>query len=158
MEEAIRIVLEDLFDLQPLMLNRSMGIAQNENFSPVQLYVLFTLLYVLFTLQCRGEMTLADCCRQTLISKQQLSKLIDGLVTRGIVARKPNPSNRRSILISISSQGSVILQEYKEKQIRHLTPYFAQLSEDELATLHRSFQDITQIMRKLHYKENTNHA
>ena len=84
MEDAIRKVLEDLFNLQPLMLNRSMGIAQNENFSPVQLYVLFTL-------QCREEMTLADCCRQTLISKQQLSKLIDGLVTRGIVDRKPNP-------------------------------------------------------------------
>ena len=67
MEDAIRKVLEVLFNLQPLMLNRSMGIAQNENFSPVQLYVLFTL-------QCRGEMTLADCCRQTLISKQQLSK------------------------------------------------------------------------------------
>lgn len=53
MEDAIRKVLEDLFNLQPLMLNRSMGIAQNENFSPVQLYVLFTL-------QCREEMTLAD--------------------------------------------------------------------------------------------------
>lgn len=151
MEDAIRKVLEDLFNLQPLMLNRSMGIAQNENFSPVQLYVLFTL-------QCREEMTLADCCRQTLISKQQLSKLIDGLVTRGIVDRKPNPNNRRSILISISPQGGEILRQYKEKQIRHLTPYFAQLSADELATLHRSFQEITQIMRKLHYKENDNHA
>lgn len=151
MEDAIRKVLEDLFNLQPLMLNQSMGIAQNENFSPVQLYVLFTL-------QCREEMTLADCCRQTLISKQQLSKLIDGLVTRGIVDRKPNPNNRRSILISISPQGGEILRQYKEKQIRHLTPYFAQLSADELATLHRSFQEITQIMRKLHYKENDNHA
>ena len=146
MEDAIRKVLEDLFNLQPLMLNRSMGIAQNENFSPVQLYVLFTL-------QCREEMTLADCCRQTLISKQ-----LDGLVTRGIVDRKPNPNNRRSILISISPQGGEILRQYKEKQIRHLTPYFAQLSADELATLHRSFQEITQIMRKLHYKENDNHA
>ena len=108
MEEAIRGVLEDLFDLRPLMLNRSMGIAQNENFSPVQLYVLFTL-------QCRGEMTLADCCRQTLISKRQLSKLIDGLVTRGIVARKPNPINRRGILISISPQGGTILRRVQRK-------------------------------------------
>ena len=69
MEDAIRKVLEDLFNLQPLMLNRSMGIAQNENFSPVQLYVLFTL-------QCREEMTLADCCRQTLIRLLALKKLL----------------------------------------------------------------------------------
>ena len=70
----------------------------------------------------------------------------------------PNPNNRRSILISISPQGGEILRQYKEKQIRHLTPYFAQLSADELATLHHSFQEITQIMRKLHYKENDNQA
>ena len=151
MEATIRQVLEELFSVQPLMLNRSLGIVQKEEYSPVQMYVLITLL-------THGEMTLSECSRCTRISKQQLSKLIDSLQARQLVTRRTNPANRRSILLSVPAQGMKKLMQYKEKQIEQLTPLFAQLSEEDLCALKQCFSELRRILCKLQPKENDNHA
>ena len=147
LNDSVRTVLNDVLELQPLLLNRSMGISQNEQFSPVQYYVLFTLC-------CYGEMTPAECCRRTQISRQQLSKLLDGPACRKVIERRPNPDNRRSILISVSEEGRKSLDEFKEKQILQLTPSFTTLKEEELDLLHHHFSEVIPLLKKLQSKEN----
>ena len=146
LNESIRTVLNDVIELQPLLLNRSMGICQNDQFSPVQYYVLFTL-------RCHGEMTPAECCRRTQISKQQMSKLLDGPVCRQVINRRPNPDNKRSILISVSEQGRKMLDEFKEKQILQLMPTFEQLEDHDLEALHHHFSQVIPLLKKLQSKE-----
>ena len=147
LNESVRTVLNDILELQPLLLNRSMGISQNEQFSPVQYYVLFTL-------RCHGEMTPAECCRRTQISKQQLSKLLDGPTCRNVIERRPNPLNRRSILISVSEEGKQKLDEFKEKQMMQLMPAFSQLQSEDLEMLHHHFSEVIPLLKKLQSKEN----
>ena len=61
---------------------------------------------VLYALsKCPEPVRLCDLNRQVLLSQPALSRLMDRLAERGLVERRPDPADGRSILLSLTEAG-----------------------------------------------------
>lgn len=61
---------------------------------------------VLYTLsKCGAPMRLSDLHRYAVLSQPALSRLVDRLVERGLVAREPDPADARSVRIGLTDAG-----------------------------------------------------
>lgn len=61
---------------------------------------------VLYTLsKCDGPLRLAELNEHVLLSQPALSRMVDRLVARGLIAREPDPRDRRGVLLSLSAAG-----------------------------------------------------
>ncbi len=69
----------------------------------------FQALGSLFALS-RQELTMSELAKEMMITKQQLTKLINDLEGRGLVERIHNPVNRRQVYIRISPDGILALK------------------------------------------------
>lgn len=150
MEPTLEQVMLQLMELQPLLVNRSLCLSTKDGFSQVQLSVLVTLIQ-------HGEMSLAELSRRTLISRQQLGKLVDGLYQRHFVIRRKNPQNQHSVLVCVSEEGMQNLQKRRQQFTECLKPLFLQLTSQELVIFEESIKNITALLTKLTQKENCHH-
>jgi DNA-binding MarR family transcriptional regulator len=63
---------------------------------------------VLDTLWDRDEMPLKDLASACNCTRATITGLIDGLERKGLVARKPNPNDRRSLLAALTDEGRAL--------------------------------------------------
>ena len=66
---------------------------------------------VLYILWDRDEMPLKDLASACNCTRATITGLIDGLERKGLVIRKPNPADRRSLLAALTDEGRA-LQRY----------------------------------------------
>jgi DNA-binding MarR family transcriptional regulator len=64
-----------------------------------------------------------------------MSKLMDGLVTRGLVSRDISRSDRRRVTLRLTPEGRSTWQSAREASQAHLSQRLAALSASERATL-----------------------
>ena len=61
---------------------------------------------VLYTLsKCQEPLRLGDLNRHVLLSQPALSRMVDRLATRGLIARTPDPTDARSVLLALTDAG-----------------------------------------------------
>ena len=61
---------------------------------------------VLYTLsKCDGPLRLSELNEHVLLSQPALSRMVERLTGRGLLHREPDPSDRRSVLISLTEAG-----------------------------------------------------
>src|ERR1700756_5884766 len=61
---------------------------------------------VLYTLsKCPEPIRLGELNRHVLLSQPALSRLVDRLAERGLVAREPDPADHRGLLLSLTEAG-----------------------------------------------------
>lgn len=82
------------------------------------------------------------------------SKLIDGLVERGLLARESSREDRRQILLSLTPQGEEILGRFHQETITYLAGLLAPLTDGDfnivmhaMDILTRTFLPMNQRMR-----------
>ena len=101
---------------------------------------------VLYTLsKCPEPIRLGELNRHVLLSQPALSRLVDRLAERALVARRPDPADRRGLLLSLTAAGRELQREIGRRHARGvaramraaLTP--AELS--QLAALCRKLTD-----------------
>ncbi len=68
------------------------------------------------------------------------SKLVDGLVARGLVARQLSPTDRRRIMLMVTPPGAAVLQTASEATQAHLAQALARLDEGSRATVLEAMQ------------------
>ena len=66
------------------------------------------------------------------ISKQQTTRLVDGLVKGGYLEREMNPESRREILVCINEAGLKKLSEIAEAKLECLEQIFSDKDDQEL--------------------------
>jgi DNA-binding MarR family transcriptional regulator len=73
---------------------------------------------------------------KTMLSRSQVSRVVDALVARGLVARTPSPTDARSVLIELTEAGRAAFAEANATRRAVLAPAFTELlDEDDLAAL-----------------------
>lgn len=89
----------------------------------------FAQCHVLLEIEELGETTIAELAGSLRLDKSTLSRTIDGLVTTGLVERKPNPADRRFTLLSLTKSGKKTCDnfnkandEYYEQVFRAIPP------------------------------------
>lgn len=60
----------------------------------------------------RPAMTSADLARRSFVRAQSIADLVATLERRGLIAREPDPSHRRRLLIRLTDAGRAFLAEY----------------------------------------------
>lgn len=93
---------------------------------------------------------LASLC---YISKQHMTKAVDGLCQLGYVKRCLQSGDRRAFEIVLTSQGSLFLEEWGDRMVSYLLPSFDDLDEGELLRIQKAAREINQILRKKERKE-----
>ena len=87
------------------------------------------------------------CTAQTLVQtlqrdKAQIALLLNDMEKHGLIARKPNPADRRSQLLSLSAKGRSDFAAMQAIESRVLTQMRQGLSADELAALMQALQRV----------------
>jgi DNA-binding MarR family transcriptional regulator len=138
-------VAEHLIEMLSLLRKRLVRHAAQhakQEFSPMQMHVLFTLCE-------RGCFTMSELAGEVLISKQQLTPLVDRLVSAGVVLREPDPNDRRVVKIRLSPAGHDLLTIKKKEAIDIFEKRIACLDDADLAKLGEVLGPLRDILRKL---------
>ena len=80
-----------------------------------------------------GEaMTQQALCVRTQMDKVMVSRAAIALVDRGLLARRPNPEDQRSHLLSLTREGRALYESVAPKALELEARVFADLSPDEI--------------------------
>ena len=92
---------------------------------------------VLYTLSKRREpVRMGELHRQVLLSQPALSRMVDRLVERGLIARCPDPADGRGVRLSLTDAGRDIQHQIGRRHARSVTRALTgQLSPEELRQL-----------------------
>ena len=100
---------------------------------------------VLCVLMDTQGLTITDISRQLNISKQQMTNIIDKLLSAGYVSKEPDPKDRRRLVITISLKGKKLLEDHMEQFRQRFENHAQNLTENErfeLATILRRYYEL----------------
>ncbi|MBI2763368.1 MAG: MarR family transcriptional regulator [Chloroflexi bacterium] len=96
---------------------------------------------VLGILRDHGVMSPSELGERLIVSRATVTGLLDSLERRGFVTRSPNLDDRRSLVVEITPQGLVVLQQLRTLIHHHEQTWMKFLTDAELGvyieTLHR---------------------
>jgi DNA-binding MarR family transcriptional regulator len=78
-----------------------------------------------------GKATPADLAEKTGVTRATITGLLDGLEKEGLVERRPDPENRRSIQVKLTAAGQEFLDRVRPGYCRWFTSVVEPLNQDE---------------------------
>lgn len=105
----------------------------------------FSTLSVLHTLARRGPLRLTDLVATEQLKQPALTSLVAKLERDGLVSRAPDPSDRRAILLSLTTDGLAIVASRRASRVERLAALVNQLSAEDRALL----TDSTRVLKRL---------
>jgi DNA-binding MarR family transcriptional regulator len=100
---------------------------------------------VLTTLWRQGppyHLSPTELCKAALLSSGAMTNRIDRLETSGWVARRPDPNDRRGLIIELTPQGKALVDQAVSARLDEANDTIASLSEAER-------EELTRLLRKL---------
>lgn len=89
---------------------------------------------VLGILRDLGPMSPSEIGERLIVTRATVTGLIDSLERRGFVERRPNPADRRSLIVEITPEGLTVLQRVRTLVHAREKAWMSSLSEAELET------------------------
>ncbi|MFE7898200.1 MarR family winged helix-turn-helix transcriptional regulator [Streptomyces sp. NPDC057424] len=105
----------------------------------------FTTLSVLDTLAVGGPKRLSELVKTEQMSQPGLTQLVTRLEGEGLVVRRPDPVDRRAVLIHITESGEKVWRSRREDRGRHLLPLIAQLEPAERQAIAAALPALTRL-------------
>lgn len=92
---------------------------------------------VLYTLsKCRAPQRLGELGHHVLLSQPGLSRLVERLVERGLVAKRPDPADARAALLSLTDEGREVQHRVGRAHARSVADAMsARLTPTQMSTL-----------------------
>src|SRR5215207_1100172 len=85
-----------------------------------------------------GPLTLGELAAAEQVRPPTMTKLVASLEREGLVAREPDPEDRRQVRIRTTPAGSRLIQQGREKRATALAQRLARLAPEELAQVERA--------------------
>jgi len=99
-----------------------------------------------------GPLSLSELAKLRRVSLQSAGELVQSLVSRGWIARTPNPNDRRQSLLHLTEAGKSQYEKAQHSMMSSLTPLMANLTDTEMAAvqialpaLHRVLANLEQV-------------
>ncbi|MFO8009447.1 MAG: MarR family transcriptional regulator [Dehalococcoidia bacterium] len=106
-------------------------------------------LEIMNVLQTEGTLHMVEIADLLMISKPQMSRLIDELIELGIVKREPELSDRRKSNITLTPTGDEVQRRFRSNIEHNIKTWLSRLTEDELKELEASFRKVGDIVSRL---------
>ncbi|XWN36372.1 MAG: MarR family transcriptional regulator [Balneola sp.] len=84
-----------------------------------------------------------EICEKMIDKMSDTSRIVDRLVTKGLVTKQPCPHDGRKVQVFISGDGQYLLSTIDTK-LKNLDAVFDNLSEKEMEVLNKLLEKITQ--------------
>ena len=107
---------------------------------------------VLCTLMDTTGLGITDISRQLNISKQQMTNIIEKLVSAGYVSKEPDRHDRRRLVITITTKGKKLLDKHLEQfrfQFENHAQNLTNNERTELATILQRYYELINKMFSL---------
>ncbi|MFD5599084.1 MarR family winged helix-turn-helix transcriptional regulator [Leucobacter sp. NPDC058333] len=94
---------------------------------------------VLYTLSKHDKpIRMCDVQGGVLLSQPALSRMVDRLATRGLIAREPDPEDGRAVLLSLTADGAALQEQVGRAHAKSIARHLgAALTADEMHELRR---------------------
>jgi DNA-binding MarR family transcriptional regulator len=102
---------------------------------------------LLNALQLEGEQTMGQLAGALEVTPRRVTALVEALERDALVARRPNPRDRRSILVRLTQAGLAQQQLGWERHQAQVAVAFGDLSEHDQVRLEQISRDLTAIVR-----------
>jgi DNA-binding MarR family transcriptional regulator len=100
-------------------------------------------------LASEGEQSMTELALALMVSKQQLTPIVDKLEKRGLVNRSSDPTDRRIIRLSLSHQGMRFLEKMKNEFVEMVDAKLVHLEEADRANLMAALRQVDSVLAKL---------
>ncbi|MEI8407749.1 MULTISPECIES: MarR family transcriptional regulator [unclassified Kribbella] len=105
----------------------------------------FSTLSVLHTLGRSGPLRLTDLLKTEQLKQPALTSLVAKLVQDGLIKRRPDPTDGRAMLLSLTREGRQIVRSRHANRVANLTRLVDQLTDDERAVLAATMHVLTRL-------------
>lgn len=95
-------------------------------------------LAALASIERHGPLTPSDLAQLERISRPTATRILRGLVAAGLVERRPDPADGRSVQVEIEEAGRRLLMRLRSRKNAYLSRRLAGLDPEELETLDRA--------------------
>ena len=92
----------------------------------------------LATIDCHGPLTPSELAARERIQRPTATGVLARLEEAGLVQRTPDPSDRRSSLVSSTADGRALLAAIRDRKDLYLAQRLDRLSPEDLAALDRA--------------------
>ena len=89
-----------------------------------------------------GAIRLSELSGRLHIAPRSATEVVDALETRGLVERRPDPGDRRAILVELTGQGTGVLAAIREARGTEAERVFDRLSPADRDHLARTLRDL----------------
>ncbi|MFC2035981.1 MarR family winged helix-turn-helix transcriptional regulator [Chloroflexota bacterium] len=107
-------------------------------------------LMIMRTLEESGPLHVSEIGSSLLISNSQMTHLTDKLISLGLIERQPDYSDRRTIIIILTSNGEKTIRKVTGLIRNNIEAKLSAIPEEELETLSTSLKNIVNILAKIH--------
>lgn len=97
---------------------------------------------VLGILRDHGAMAPSELGERLIVTRATVTGLLDSLQRRGFVTRSQNPADRRSLVVEITPEGLLVLQQLRTLIHHHEQTWMSALSDAELGVYIETLQRI----------------
>jgi DNA-binding MarR family transcriptional regulator len=94
-----------------------------------------------------GPLSLAGLAEAEQVKPPTMSRIVEALVTRGLVTREAKPGDRRSVRISATEEGFRLLDAGRERRVHALIGRLQKLADSERRALARGVEILERIAR-----------
>ncbi|MCA9876701.1 MAG: winged helix-turn-helix transcriptional regulator [Thermomicrobiales bacterium] len=141
--DALVATLETVIPHYHRVMRRSIALVEGEE------RLLFPQLRCLQVLaRTEGPAYAAQLARALLVTPPTMTRTIDALVERGLVARQPEPASRRQIALVITPEGLALVDRYEAVIAAHLHTLIAPLPADRQERLLLALQDLGALLHE----------
>src|SRR5918998_3192762 len=103
-----------------------------------------TQLSALTSLQLAGALTPRELADVERVQPPTMTKIVGKLEERGLVARRPHPTDGRQVILAATEQGRAVYAQFERARNEWLAQQLAELGPDERDTLARAAEILQQ--------------
>jgi DNA-binding MarR family transcriptional regulator len=106
----------------------------------------FTTLSVLHTLAGRGPERLTELTASEQVTQSAITQIVTKLERDGLVHRRPDPTDRRAVLVHITPAGAAIVDGRRADRVAHLEDLTSRLTRAERDTIAAALPALTRLV------------
>lgn len=103
-------------------------------------------LVALSSIERAGPMTMSELCAAEQVQPPSMTRTVSALVEAGLVAREPDPTDRRVAWLHVTPEGVRLLNRSRRRKEEYLSRELRSLQPRELAALDRAADILTRLV------------
>ncbi len=104
---------------------------------------------VIFYLMNNGPSSVSKIANDLVISKPNMTPIIDNLIAEGYAVRYDDPNDRRIIIIETTEKAHTFLRQKRQETVQYLSDKLSALSSEDVNTLESILPTLNKIIARI---------